>query len=129
MHSLKLSILGLTLLAMAVFASFRPSSLRADDSTPTMTKQEVKELIKNAKTPEDHMKLARYYRQEAEKLREEAKDHQEMGAEYIHRISPKFPTMSEHCKDVSNYVMKAAQKADELAAGHEQMAKAAANPK
>ncbi|MDQ2947550.1 MAG: hypothetical protein M3Y27_16720 [Acidobacteriota bacterium] len=82
-------------------------------------------MIKTAKTPEEHMKLAQYYRYEADKFKSEAQEHKEMSAEYIHHTIPKFPTMSQHCMDLSGYLTRAAKKAEQLAAMHEEMAKTA----
>ncbi len=101
----------------------------AAEQAPPLTKQQVKELIKTAKTPEDHMKLAQYYRYEADELKSEAKDHEEMGAEYINHIVPKNGTMSQHCKDIAAYYAKAAQKAEEMASMQEEMAKSAGGQK
>ena len=101
------------------------SSMRAADTAAPLTKQQVKELIKTAKTPEEHMELAQYYRYEADKFKSEAQEHKEMSAEYIHHIIPKFPTMSQHCNDLSGYLTRAAGKAERLAAMHEEMAKTA----
>jgi hypothetical protein len=95
---------------------------------PPLTKQEVKDLIKTAKTPGDHTKLARYYLYEADKLKSEAKDHDEMGAEYAQNPSahpvPKWPKFGQHCKDLSGYYAKAAKEAEKMATMHEEMAKA-----
>jgi hypothetical protein len=105
----------------------------ASEQGPPLTKQEVKELIKTAKTPEDHTKLARYYWYEADKLKSEAKDHEEMGAEYAQNPSshpiPKWPKFGQHCKDLSGYYAKAAKEAEKMATMHEAMAKAAEGEK
>src|ERR1039457_5738919 len=45
-----------------------------------LTKKEVVALITTAKSPEDHMQLARYYKAEADRLEVEAKDHDELAA-------------------------------------------------
>jgi hypothetical protein len=113
----------------ALAAGLSGFGARGAEPTPPLTKQEVKALIKTAKTPEDHMKLARYYWYEADKLKSEAKDHEEMGAEYYQNPSghpiPKWPTMGQHCKDLSGYYAKAAKEAEQMASTHEEMANGA----
>jgi hypothetical protein len=115
---------------VALAAGLSTSSARAADSSAPLTKQQVKTLIKTASTPEDHMKLARYYWYEADKLKSEAKDHEEMKAEYYQDPSrhpvPKWPTLGVHCKDLAGYYAKAAKEAEQMASMHEEMAKAAA---
>jgi hypothetical protein len=93
------------------------------------TKKEVKQLIATAKTREDHLRVAAYYRLEAQRLEAEAKDHQEMGDAYfrdpVRQPVPKHPTMGEHCRDLSGHYQAAMKKALALAELHEQMAKEA----
>jgi hypothetical protein len=117
----------LCLVALAVALS--ASGARAAESTAPLTKQQVKALIKTAKTPEDHMKLARFYWYEADRLKSEAKDHEEMEADYAANPSnhpvPKWPTLGQHCKDLSADYRKAAAEAEQMASLHEEMAKAA----
>ena len=116
---------GVFLVALAIALS--SSSTRAADTAAPLTKQQVKELIKTAKTPDDHMKLAHYYQYEADKLKSEAKDHEEMGAEYYRDPSshpiPKWPTFGQHCRNLSGYYARAAKEAEQLASMHEGMAK------
>lgn len=101
----------------------------AAQSTARLTKKEVKALVANAKTPEDHMKLARHFKQEADRLEAEAKEHDELAQEY--RRSPSAMAMkmpmsgrsAEHCEYFAKSTREAAKAARELAAAHEQMAK------
>ena len=65
----------------------------AAQPNPVISKKEVKALIQTAKTPEDHMKLARYYHYEANQLQAVARDHEEMGAEYFKNPSRLPPDM------------------------------------
>lgn len=46
------------------------------------TSKQVKALIVSAKTPEDHLKLAAYFNQEADRLEADAKDHAELADLY-----------------------------------------------
>lgn len=94
-----------------------------------LSKQELKALIANAKTPADHEKLAAHYRAEAEHLKAEQEDHAEEAAAYFKDPSshpvPKWPTMGQHCKDLAASYGMAAQKALSLADSHEKMAQEA----
>ena len=44
---------------------------------PIMTAKEAKALLATAKTPKEHLKLARYYKEEADQFEADAKDHRE----------------------------------------------------
>lgn len=101
-----------------------------------LTKTEVKALIANAQTPDDHLQLARYYRSEAARLEAEAKDHDELAAAYrqsstSHAAAMKNPMASNtaaHCEYFAKSMREAAKADRDLAAEHEQMAKEAASP-
>jgi hypothetical protein len=99
-------------------------------SKPTLSKKEVRALIASAKTREDHQKLVDYYKSETERLEAEAKDHDEMAEAYKQNPSPmavKHPeALGEgHCHEMARRFREAATQATELAAMHEDMAKAA----
>jgi hypothetical protein len=51
-----------------------------------MTNKQVKALIVSAKTPEDHMRLAAYFDQEADRMEADAKGHEELAG--VYRQSP-----------------------------------------
>jgi hypothetical protein len=92
-----------------------------------MTKKELKWLIQNAKTAEDHQKLEVYYRQEAASLREESQNHKDMAEAYA---SGKQRTalpgkLSNHCRNIADYYAKSAKKAEKMAVMHEELAKQA----
>ena len=102
----------------------------AAESTPTMTKVEVKELIGKASTPEDHHRLAAYFNQKAENMEAEALEHEALAKEYankpgIHAMKhPMSGNTAAHCKYVAQAARKAAVEDRALAAAHEDMAKA-----
>jgi hypothetical protein len=113
-------------LLLAVFVA--TGSLRAQGSD-TLSKQELKTLIGNAKTAQDHERIAKHFDEEAVQLEAEANEHQELAAEYKAN-----PTMQEskhpmsgktagHCQYFADDLHKAAQQARELAADHREMAK------
>ena len=87
-------------------------------------------LIGHAETPAEHEELAAYYRQQAQHLLQEAKDHQEMAAAYPQVYASKHPTLAaHHCSDWAALYSKQAKDAEVLAKLHEQMAKEAAEKK
>jgi hypothetical protein len=98
---------------------------------PSLSKREVKALIASAKTKEDHLKLADYYKGEAARLEAEATDHDEMAEMYRKNPTPLAVKHREaigegHCKEIARRFRESATKTQELAAMHEEMAKAAA---
>ena len=87
-------------------------------------------LIGHAETPAEHEELAAYYRQQAQHLLQEAKEHQEMAAAYPQVYASKHPTLAaHHCNDWAALYSKQAKDAEALAKLHEQMAKEAAEKK
>ncbi len=120
------SKVGLAALAVVTLAPALAPVARAGEPPARMSKKQLKALIASAKTPEDHMKLAAYYRGEAERLQAKQTEHQEEAAEYyknpLQHLGPKYPTLGQHCRDLAYYYGKAAESARSLASGHEQMA-------
>jgi hypothetical protein len=97
------------------------------------TNKQVRALIASAKTPADHLKLAAYFNQEADRLEADAKGHEELAE--VYRQHPHatgggkqsgsgsiFQT-AEHCDSVAKSLRDAAKNLRGLAAEHEQMAK------
>jgi hypothetical protein len=85
------------------------------------------ELARGARTPEEHQKLADYYRAQSKALREESSGWAAMAAEYernpaSHPI-PKFPTWGDHCRSLSRQYLKDAKKAEALAVAQERLAR------
>jgi hypothetical protein len=98
-----------------------------------VSKKEFKALLKTAKEPSEHRKIADYYRQEAKRLTVSSKEHVEM-AEFYAKNSP-FPRALEskhgdtvmgasHCRKWAELNAQEAKEAESLAALHEDMAKA-----
>ena len=87
-------------------------------------KSEVRSLIANGKTAEDHQKLACYFRSEARGEEERAKYHEDMGKLYASNSNSKRDMVS-HCKQFAEEARKAAAADNELAAEHEKMAEEA----
>ncbi len=116
------------LLALSAFSTYAAAS----DQT-VITKKEFKTLLKTAKEPVEHRKIAAYYRQEAARLTASAKEHEDLAA--IYQKNPPFPAMeakhgtsvegAPHCKRWAELDTEQAKEATALADMHEAMAKAA----
>ena len=116
------------LLLAATFAA--PVLLRAQDTDP-LSKQDVKTLVANAKTSEEHERLAKHFDAEAIQLDAEANEHQDLVAGYKANPSgqaskhPMSGKTAGHCQYFADDLHKAATQARELAADHREMAKLA----
>lgn len=124
------SLMAVVIALLALLAVVCISSVTAG-TKPTLSKKELKALIASAKTKDDHQKLADYYKAEIERLRAEAVDHDEMAEAYKKNPNPMAVKHPEaigegHCHEMARRFREAAAKAQELAAMHEDMAKAAA---
>ncbi len=123
-------ILLVALIAMLVCTAAQTGSAASQHH---LTKKELKALIANAKTAEDHQKIAAYYRAEARRIRQDAKEHQELAETYAKTVpnpmEAKHGDMAgqgtSHCKKWAELDNQEADEADALAASHEEMAKAA----
>jgi uncharacterized membrane-anchored protein YhcB (DUF1043 family) len=109
---------GMSLAALAVHAADTP-----------LKKDELKNLISNAKTPEEHERIAQHFIAKAEQLEADAQDHVDLAAKYKasssshdakHAMSG--PTAS-HCENVADGLKRAAAASRQLAADHRAMAK------
>ncbi len=116
-------------IAMGTFpASGNPQTATVQQAQK-LSKKELRVLIANARTPEDHERIATHYRAEAERLRTKQREHEEELAAYLKNPSshpsPKWPTLDQHCRQLAYYYGKASEKALALADLHDQMARAA----
>lgn len=100
-------------------------------SGQTLKKGEVKDLIGNAKTAQDHQRLADYYTAKAAQFESEAVEHTEEAAKY--KANPtyrefKIPGLQHtatHCESMARNLREAAKDAKQLAEAHQAMAKTA----
>ena len=96
-----------------------------------LTRKDLKTAIATAKTPQEHQRIANYYKKEADRMLADATDHEELVAVYAKsgdRQGTKHPMAGQtvdHCKYFSDAARKAAQESRELAKLHEEMAKQA----
>lgn len=125
-------LVALTIITL-VLSSFVPISM-ASTKTQVISKKEFKVLLRTAKEPPEHRKIAEYYRQEAQRLTASSKEHAEMAE--IYAKNPPFPAMeskhgdafgqgASHCRKWARLIAEQAKEAEALAALHEDMAKAA----
>lgn len=122
-----LAVLAITTVALSSFVA--TSSAQVNKS---ITKKELKVLLKTAKEPAEHRKIAEYYRQQAQKLTADSKEHEDLAKIYAEH--PEHPSMgsrapfgqgAEHCHKLAQLRDQEAKEAEALAALHDDMAKAA----
>lgn len=89
-----------------------------------LSQKELKRLITAAATAEDHRRIAEYYRAEAARFRKQAKEHQDLASAYAQRkiYEPPKSGAFQHCQQFADFFKEAAEKADALAADHEELA-------
>jgi hypothetical protein len=120
-----------TALAVLVGVGGLTVARATEPAQPALTKKELKAAITSAKTPQDHQRIAVYYRKEADHMLAEAKDHDDLAAVYAKSPNPhetKHPMSgqtAQHCKYFADAARKAAQESQELAKMHDEMAKPA----
>lgn len=91
-----------------------------------LTKKEVKRLTANAELREDHLKLARYYTAEADRLNAQAAGYQEAAAHAANVKNLAAPSTAGRYEFFAEGFRDEAQSNRVLAAAHEEMAKHAA---
>jgi hypothetical protein len=121
---------ALIIVLAVVFTSVYPA---AGQNKPTVSKKELKVLLKTATQPADHQRIADYYRQEAARLTASAREHRELAVIYEKTppnaaMETKHGTSVEgvgHCRRWAQLEVERAKEAEALAAIHEDMAKEA----
>ena len=112
-------LLGALGLAASVALSAAQASKSKAKSSDLLTTEQVKELIANADTPAEHLKLSHHFSALAVKFEAEAANH-EGEAKLFKRASARG-----HCERLVQLLKEAGKEARELAADHEQMAQPA----
>ena len=116
--------------AIALAVSVAVSGAQTGKSTDLLTGKQVKELVANAKTPADHMKLSKHFSALAAKYEADAAEHVELSAVYrkspgaAETKRPGGPDTAVHCDRFAQLARDAAKEARDLAAAHEHMAAA-----
>lgn len=117
MKSIRMALISATL---ALFLGASMPSWAASEKPPKLTLKDVKALIATAKTSAEHLRLAWYFNQEAEKYEAEAKDHDEMIE--VYRQTPGGVGTIEHCELLAKLNREMAKALREMAAAHQEMA-------
>ena len=98
---------------------------------PMKTAKEETALVERLKTSEDHMKLARYFSQEADQFEADARQHEEMMIAYHNIVSRGTietlgaEMITERCKFLAKSEREIAKTLLEIAATHLEMAREA----
>ena len=109
-------------------------SVAQDKTSSVPTRKELVTLLKTAKEPPEHRRIAAYYRHEAASLTQSAKEHSELAAIYQEhhpfaamesKHGDAFGQGASHCQKFADLAKEQAKEAEALAAIHEDMAKAA----
>ena len=117
--------------ATALLASVVAGAAQPPQSPDLLPSKQVKELVSNAKTPADHLRLSRHFNALAAKYETEATEHGEEAQAY--RNNPTFnreskqpsgPGTATHCERFAELMRQAAKEARELATAHEDIATA-----
>jgi len=113
-------------IASAVLLLSVPTMVAKPRQDATFVMKDVHHLIKTAKTAEDHLKLAAYYRSEAKRFEEAQAEHVQMAKDYAenpmtHRFT-KWPDPARHCRELIALYGQQAKEATALAEYHEGMA-------
>jgi hypothetical protein len=120
-----------TLVALSLISVY---AVAQDKKSSVLTRKELVTLLKTAKEPPEHRRIAAYYRQEAARLMQSAKEHSELAAIYQQKHpfaameskhGDAFGQGASHCQKFAELGREQAQEAEALATLHEDMAKAA----
>lgn len=123
MKSTRVKLLAILSIIALALSSFVPV-VTAAKNKPVLSQKELKVLLKTAKEPAEHRKIAEYYRQEAQRLTAESEDHAEMGEIYKTRpltFEAKHPYGTvglSHCRYWAELDAKQAKEKEALAALH-----------
>lgn len=119
------------ILAIATFVfALTLTAVAAPKSEPVqLTKQQLNTLIATAKTPADHLKIAAYYRAQADQLQAEADQHAQMAAQFAANPTTNNAKAARatvgHCTYIAQTLKAKSAKAAALAEEHTRMAEAA----
>ena len=128
MRTIHVRALAVGVFALFTFASLAAAQSGAGKNPELLTPKQVRELVANATTPADHLKLSRHFSALAEKYEADATEHRELAAAYRKAPTasetkrPGGPDTATHCDRFAALAADAAKEARSLAAAHEGMA-------
>ena len=112
------------------FAFLAVQSVAQDQKSSVPTRKELVTLLKTAQEPPDHRRIAAYYRAEAVRFDESAKEHAELRTIYEQSHPSKQQAMfgqeASHCQKLAELAKEQAKEARALASLHDEMAATAA---
>lgn len=119
---------GAIALSTLILTSFSPQAISAGGDR--LTHKQVIELIANAKTSADHMRLEKHFDATADDLAAQGREHAQLADQYRHTAElasdedkPHYSAeMAEHCARLADELSKAAEAARGLARDHLLMA-------
>ena len=100
--------------------------LVAQSKRKRLKRKELKKWIAAARSADEHLEIAAYFRDEAARYKEEQREHEAMRREYERdpaRFPGKYPTMADHCRSLEGYAALSAQRALAMAGKHEEIAR------
>ena len=107
-----------------------PPALAAQKSSDRLTNKQVKELVANAKTPADHVKLQKHFLAVAAEYDAKATEHAAEAQAYrknptfMESKNPSGPSTVAHCERFAELDREAAKEAQALASANQHMAEA-----
>lgn len=107
------------LLLLAILATVLALSLNRQTLTNAQEDEDITILIETANTPQDHLKIAEYYEEQAVKMDKKAILHEAMAKAYQGR---KMTGMTSHCEKLASDSKASAEQYRDLAAEHKKMA-------
>jgi hypothetical protein len=113
----------------AVIAALLVAAVAVAADSDAIKKKQLKDLLVNASTPQDHRKLAAHYETKAKQYEAEAAEHAEMATTFRAHPTPsetKRPGSADtaaHCESMAENLGKAAKEARAMASMHEELAK------
>jgi hypothetical protein len=122
------------LAAIAALSLIPDYSAAQDKKSSVPTRKELVTLLKTAKEPPEHRRIAAYYRHEAAILTQSAKEHSELPAIYQQKHpfaameskhGDAFGQGASHCEKFAQLAKQQAKEAEALAVLHDDMAKEA----
>jgi hypothetical protein len=128
MRTIHIRALAIGVFALFTFAGAAAAQSDAGKNPELLTPKQVRELVANAKTPADHLKLSRHFFALADKYEADATEHRELAAVYRKAPTasetkrPGVPDTAAHCDRFAELAADAAKVGRSLATAHVGMA-------
>ena len=124
---MKHTIVILSLALAMGFAAFAQAPATQQHKVEKLSNQQLLALITSARTPSEHLRIARYYEAKAQEYLAQSRDHEEQAEAYKKNpvtSNSKFAAGTvDHCEYFAQTYKDMAAKMQDLAQMHEQMAR------